>query len=169
MSGPTLSALMPNYNHAEYLPRAIEEIVHQTRPPDEFIVLDDASTDDSVRIIESYLEQYPFMRLVRNERNLGVIRSHRRLFEMAGGDYVYAGAADDGRFPAAFELGMEMAGRHPEAGLVFGKALVVDEQDRQRPQRESRAGSAARCVGCSPLAGAAVCLCGAIPQGLLGG
>ncbi|MBM3777382.1 MAG: glycosyltransferase family 2 protein [Acidimicrobiia bacterium] len=53
-SRPSLSALMLNYNHGRYLGRAIEAIVAQSRPADEFLILDDASTDDSVEVIERH-------------------------------------------------------------------------------------------------------------------
>ncbi len=130
MARRTVSVIMPNYNHARYLPRAIEEIVHQTRPPDEFLILDDASTDNSVEIIESYAAQCEFIRLLRNESNAGVNEAHRRLFDSAAGDYVYAGAADDSRLPTFLERAMQMAEQDPDAGLVCGKMSVIDEADR---------------------------------------
>ena len=45
MKRPTLTVTLPNYNHAKFLPRAIEELLSQSRPPDEFLILDDASTN----------------------------------------------------------------------------------------------------------------------------
>src|SRR5688572_8100484 len=98
----TLSAVMPSYNHAKYLPSAIESVLNQTRAPDEFLILDDASTDHSVEIIEAYAARFPSIRFVRNERNQGVIAAHQRLFEMATGDFLYSGAADDQRYPHFF-------------------------------------------------------------------
>lgn len=130
MTRPTVSVILPNYNHARYLPRAIEEIVGQSRPPDEFLILDDASTDNSVEIIQRYVAACPLIRFVKHETNQGVIAAHRRLFEMATGDYVYAGAADDLRLPGFLEQAMELARRHPQAGLICGRMLIVDDQER---------------------------------------
>lgn len=127
----TLSVAMPNYNHAKYLPRAIEGIVEQSRPPDEFLILDDASTDHSVEIIRAYAQRYPSIRFVRNEHNAGVIAAHQRLYEMATGDYLYSAAADDERYPWFFEQAMEMAQRFPHAGLVFGVMVMIDEEGRE--------------------------------------
>ncbi len=126
---PTLAAVMPNYNHGRYLPAAIEGILNQTRPPDEFLILDDASTDDSAAIIESFASRHPTIRFLRNERNLGVIESQRRLLEAIGSDYVYLGAADDVRLPAFFERAMAMAERYPQAAFVMGRMDVIDEHD----------------------------------------
>ena len=134
----TLSVAMPNYNHARYLPRAIEGIVNQTRAPDEFLILDDASTDNSLDIIQSYAKKHPFIRVVKSERNLGVIAAHETLYRQAQGEYLYSAAADDDRFPTFFELAMRLAERHPQAGLVFGKMLIVDESGREVGETEAR-------------------------------
>jgi glycosyltransferase involved in cell wall biosynthesis len=131
MTRPTLTVTLPNYNHAKFLPRAIDEILSQSHPPDEFLILDDASTDGSARIIESYASRHPTIRFVRNAKNLGVIRANARLFELATGDYIYSGAADDSRRPEFFARAMQMAERHPEAGIVFGEMLSVDEAGRE--------------------------------------
>ncbi len=135
---PTLSVAMPNYNHAQFLPRAIEGIVGQTRPPDEFLILDDASTDNSVEIIESYAAQYPFIHVVKSDRNLGVIAAHETLYRMAAGDYLYSAAADDDRYPRFFELAMQAIDRFPAAGLVFGKMVTLDETGQEVAETQAR-------------------------------
>ena len=127
MHRPTLSVILPNYNHAQYLASAIEEIIRQTRMPDQFLILDDGSTDASLDIIESYTRKHGVIRVLRNETNQGVIEAHRRLFEAATGDYVYAGAVDDSRYPDFFERAMDMAEKHPSAGLIFGQMVIADE------------------------------------------
>ncbi|MFV1967998.1 MAG: glycosyltransferase family 2 protein [Pirellulaceae bacterium] len=128
MDALTLSVAMPNYNHAKYLPQAIEGILQQTRPPDEFLILDDASTDNSVDVIQSYADQHSCIRFVKNDQNQGVIAAHERLYRMSTGDYLYSAAADDDRLPEFFETAMEMVQRYPQAGLVFGDMRMVDGQ-----------------------------------------
>lgn len=131
MTGPTLSVVMPNYNHAHYLPRSIKAIAEQTRPPDEFLILDDASTDNSVEIIAAHAERYPCIRLIRNQRNAGVNLANERLFGLATGTYLHPAAADDDRSPTFFEKTMTMAARYPHAGLIFGQVLVKNEADQE--------------------------------------
>jgi len=126
----TLSVVMPNYNHARYLADAIEGIATQSRPPDEFLILDDGSTDNSLEIIEPYLKQYPFLRLIRHERNRGVIAANERLFAEARGDLLFAAAADDVRLPGFFARAVQMAEQFPQAGLVFGAVGIIDEAGR---------------------------------------
>lgn len=130
-SPPTLSAVMPNYNHSRYLAHAIPAIATQLRPGDEFLILDDASTDDSLRVISPFVNEYPQIRLIRHEQNRGVVAAHARLFAEARGDYLYAGAADDIRLPGFFQHAMQMAEQFPQAGLIFGSMAMVDEAGRR--------------------------------------
>ncbi len=125
MVRPTLSVVMPNYNHAASLPDAIEGVLRQTRPADEFLILDDGSTDNSVHVIESYARRCSYIRFLRNEKNTGVIAAHRRLFSEARGDYICTAPADDVHLPRYFELGMAMAEAHPQAGIIFGQWNII--------------------------------------------
>jgi glycosyltransferase involved in cell wall biosynthesis len=83
----------------------------------EIIVLDDASTDNSVKVVESIAREHPLIRLHRNERNLGVVSGMNRGLELACGDYVYFGAADDEVQPGFFEKSLLLLAQHPRAGL----------------------------------------------------
>jgi glycosyltransferase involved in cell wall biosynthesis len=131
MSRPTLSVITPNYNHGKYIARAIEAVVSQSRPPDEYLILDDGSTDNSVEIIESYAHRYPYIRFIQHEQNKGVVASVEHLVSMATGDYLYAGAADDYVLPGFFEKVMDMAEQYPEAGIICGQMVVVDPTGKE--------------------------------------
>jgi glycosyltransferase involved in cell wall biosynthesis len=130
MKRPTLSVVMTNYNHARFLAAAIEGLVCQSWPPEELLILDDASTDQSLAVLQPFLERYPCIRLIRHAENQGGIAAHQRLFEEARGDYLYAGAADDVRLPGFFEQAMGMAEKFPEAGVVFGMMRMIDQDGR---------------------------------------
>jgi glycosyltransferase involved in cell wall biosynthesis len=127
----TLSVVMPNYNHARYLADAITGIAAQSRPPDEFLILDDGSADNSLEVVAPYLERFPFLRLIRHERNRGVIAAHERLFAEARGDLLFAAAADDIRLPGFFARAVQMAEQFPQAGLVCGAVGMIDEAGRR--------------------------------------
>lgn len=142
----TLSVIMPNYNHSQYLPAALEAIVSQSRPPDEFIVLDDGSTDHSVEIIRQVAARYPFLRLVVHEQNKGVVASVEDLMALATGDFLYAAAADDFVFPDFFEPAMALAEAHPETGILQGQVVVVDGAGRERFAVGVQAWPTPRCV-----------------------
>lgn len=113
---PTLAVVMPNYNHAKYLDRAIRAILDQSRTPDEFLIADDCSTDDSVRIIGKYLENSQ-VRLFQNEENLGTVPNLNRLVDLVTSDYVYFASADDLVLPGFFSRAMKLLSQYQDAGL----------------------------------------------------
>lgn len=127
-AGPALSVVLPNYNHAEYLPRALDALLSQGRPPDEIIVVDDSSTDGSRDIIARYAARHPSIRLLPNETNVGVIPTLSRGLGETRGQFVYFGAADDFVLPGFFEAAISTLQSYPQAGLFFGDASLVDGQ-----------------------------------------
>lgn len=126
MPGPRLTAVVPNYNHAKFLPRCLESIVGQSRPPDEILVLDDCSTDDSMEVLESLSARYPIIKVRRNERNQGVLRNLNKLLAEATGEYFISIGADDRVLPGFFQEAMTLLERHPTAGICTGLTNVVD-------------------------------------------
>jgi len=131
MSSPTLTMILPNFNHGRFVARAIEAATSQSRPPDEFLILDDASTDQSAEIIASYAERFPSIAFFRNERNEGHLKGMKKLLEKATGDWVYCGAADDYVLPGFFERAVSIVEKHPQAALVFGPMVHEDPQGRR--------------------------------------
>ncbi len=117
MDLPTLTVVVPNFNHARYLPECLQAMLDQSVPPLEIIVIDDASTDDSVAVIEGFAKVHPTIRLIRNERNQGVLHGMNRTLELARGDFLYFGAADDKVLPGMFEKSLRILAEHPTAGL----------------------------------------------------
>ncbi len=108
---------MPNYNHSEYLPKSLGALVNRERCPDEVIVIDDGSTDNSWEIIQEFARKHPHIRAYKNEKNMGPMYTVDRALNMATGDFVYSGAADDFVLPGFFEKCMAVLAEHPEAGL----------------------------------------------------
>ena len=86
-----MSVVIANRNHARHLPRALDAVLSQSLRPREVIVLDDASTDDSLRVLESYSRRFDCVRVVRNECHRGVTESYNRGFALAAGKYVLPG------------------------------------------------------------------------------
>jgi len=66
----TLSIVLPNYNHAQFLEYSMPVIFNQKRLPDEIIILDDASTDNSMDVLKKYQSKYNSIRLYENEKIL---------------------------------------------------------------------------------------------------
>lgn len=94
---PTVTAIVPNYNHARFLRQRIDSILEQTYPNVEVLLLDDCSTDDSREVIAEYVDRYPDrVRAILNEENAGnVFRQWRKGLEAATGDLVWICESDD--------------------------------------------------------------------------
>jgi glycosyltransferase involved in cell wall biosynthesis len=88
----------------------------QSAPPQEIIVIDDASTDNSVEIAEPFTRQYPQIRLYRNEVNRGTNFTSNRGLDLATGEIVGVFSVDDDLLPGFFEKSLRLFAEHPQAG-----------------------------------------------------
>ena len=94
---PIITVLMPVYNGATYLNDAIDSILNQTFSDFQFLIIDDGSTDDSVKIIKSY-DDYR-IRVVKNKNNLGQSATLNKGLELARGKYIARMDQDDISMP----------------------------------------------------------------------
>ena len=126
-----VSVVLPNYNYARYLPERIASIAAQTYPVYELIVLDDASTDGSDKVLEELLADLPFeTKLVRNERNSGsVFAQWMKGVALARGDCVWIAEADDWADPRFLE---QVIRPFDAAGVVMSycQSAAVDSEGR---------------------------------------
>lgn len=96
---PKLSVLVAVYNVQPFIERCVHSLMQQTIQDVEFIFVDDASTDDSVCLLESVIELYPdrksFVRILRHDYNRGSAAARNTAFDAARGEYVICCDADD--------------------------------------------------------------------------
>ncbi len=128
----TLSVLLPNYNHEKYLGEALDAILCQSFQPMEIIVIDDASTDNSLETIQQFVDRYPHVHLIRNEKNMGLLYNLNKLLELAQGKYICFPAADDKLLPGFFEKSLNLLMKYPQAGLCSTLSNVIDEEGRYK-------------------------------------
>ena len=88
-----VSVIMPAYNAERFIKEAIESILDQTHKDWELLILDDASSDDTLEIASSYDD--PRISIFKNDSNQGYLKSCNRLFELATGEYLTFLDADD--------------------------------------------------------------------------
>ena len=122
----TLSVVLPNYNHAKFIGRALAALLAQARAADEIIVIDDGSTDDSMRVIERFAAKAPSINVLVNPSNRGVIPTLQRGLQAARGKYLYFAAADDFVLPGFFEPALRRLEANADLGLFCGEAVLVD-------------------------------------------
>lgn len=127
MKKPTLSVLMPNYNHAKFIGEALETILNQSYRPMEIIVSDHSSTDNSIEVIQQYIKRDSTIRLIKTEREVDFVQQANKLLHLANGDYVYFAAADDKVLPGLFEKTMNSLAQYPQAGFCCSDYFILDE------------------------------------------
>src|ERR1700722_182029 len=125
-----LSVLLPNFNHGALLPRALLALLNQTPAAKEIIVVDDGSTDDSVKIVEAFQRRYSSVRLIRNATNQGIIASVRRAIDASTGEYLLCASADDFVLPGLFGHAFAGLSENPQAAFFCSSVALVDTDDR---------------------------------------
>lgn len=113
-----LSVILTNYNYGQYLKECIESILNQKYSNYELIIIDDASTDDSIKIIHHYALTHPQIRVVQNSKNQGLFNSLRSGIKLAKGSYIYLCAADDLIFQKFFDETMGLFNRQPHLKMI---------------------------------------------------
>jgi glycosyltransferase involved in cell wall biosynthesis len=140
---PFVSIGLPVYNGEDYLQEALDSIAAQTYRNYEVVVSDNASTDRTADICESYAARDPRIRYFRNPVNIGGDRNFYRSFELSRGEY-FLGAAHDDRFHpeylervlAVLEADPEVVFGHSRAHQINGAGDVVGTYEG-RPFTES--------------------------------
>lgn len=128
MALPIVSVIVPNYNHEGYLIQRLDSIFDQTYQNVEVILLDDASTDGSVAILEDYKSHPKVSHLVVNQVNSGsLFKQWIKGLELAKGQYIWIAESDDYSDPDFLKFTVEAFEKHQKAGLVFTDSKVVDD------------------------------------------
>lgn len=122
---PKITVLMAVYNGQKYLGQAIESVLSQTFSNFEFFVINDASTDESLKIIQSYND--PRIKIINNDQNLGLTKSLNIGLRQALGKYVARQDADDISLPKRLEKQYKYLESNPEVVLIGSWAEVIDE------------------------------------------
>jgi len=125
---PNISVIMPVYNADKYIDQAIRSIVSQTYKNFEFLILDDASTDETVKIIESFNDSR--IRLLKNDYRSGITQTLNRGIEESKYELIARMDADDIAHPWRFEKQVNYLLEHPDCALLASHVDIIDEKGR---------------------------------------
>jgi glycosyltransferase involved in cell wall biosynthesis len=128
---PTFSICIPNYNYGRYIGETIRSVLEQTYQNFEIIVADNASTDNSVEVVQSFKD--PRIRLIQNRYNIGFAPNLQRVTMEARGDFINLLSSDDLMCPNALETYMQAlqeVGWHGEPVVLMSDAYGIDEHSR---------------------------------------
>jgi hypothetical protein len=123
-----MSVAMCTYNGAEFLPAQLESILAQTRKPDEIVICDDGSTDQTRALLQKFADESSVpVSLHLNEQNLGSVKNFEQAIRLCNGDVIALSDQDDVWRSDKLQLFQDAFEKSPSAGLVFSDAEIVDE------------------------------------------
>ena len=131
-----ISVAMCTYNGAEYLPAQLTSIAEQTRRPDELIICDDASTDKTRAVIESFARTSRIpVSLYFSDQNAGSVKNFERAIGLCTGDVIALSDQDDVWHSHKLQRIEQSFSDNPAVGLVFSDAELVDKNLKPLNQR----------------------------------
>ncbi len=136
-TNPRVSIGLPVYNGQQYLAAAIDSLLAQTFTDFELIISDNASTDRTQEICESYAARDPRIRYYREHTNRGIAWNFTRTFELARGEYFRWHAHDDLCAPTLIERSVEILDSDPQAALCYARAAIIDSNGDLAPDDPS--------------------------------
>jgi len=122
-----ISVIMSAYNSEKYIEEAIESILDQTFADFEFIIIDDASEDNTLDIIKSYQKSDQRIKLLRNNNNLGLTRSLNKALKHSQSEYIARMDADDISHPERFETQINYLKDNPGIDILGTTAYNINE------------------------------------------
>jgi len=118
---------MSTYNHAKFVNRAIESVLHQSFQDFEFLILDDGSRDGTALVTAQYGD--PRIQQFAARKNGGAARAINELIDRSNGDYIAVLNSDDFWPLDKLQYQVDFLNEQPEYAATFGDAFFVDEMD----------------------------------------
>jgi len=133
---PMVSLITPCYNCSAYLPRLLESVLAQNYPRLEHVFIDDGSTDNTHKVIESYRSQYEakgISMVCRQQENQGPGGAVNHGLKLFTGEFVSMPDSDDFFYPNAISKAVQYFQLNPECGILQINNDLFWENDLQRP------------------------------------
>lgn len=128
MNFPLVSIICICYNHERFVVEALESVWNQSYAEIELIIVDDASTDNSVEVIKSHIQNHLEVETLFLPTNIGNCKAFNRALQLAKGEYIIDLAADDVLLPKRVECGVKQFQQLDSSyGLIFSDAEWISE------------------------------------------
>jgi glycosyltransferase involved in cell wall biosynthesis len=125
----SVSVVIPCYGYGHFLEAAVSSVLDDQDGVDvRVLIIDDASPDDSLSVARKIASRRPRVEVIAHDVNQGNIATFNEgLLEWADGDYCTLLSADDRATPGALARARDLLDAHPEVGMVYGRALWVED------------------------------------------
>jgi len=128
---PTVSVIVPNFNHEKYLNTRLESIFAQTYQDFEVIILDDCSTDNSRELLEKYRNHPKVVNIEYNTTNSGSpFKQWNKGISMSCGKYIWIAESDDVAHPELLENLVEYLDNDAKLGLAYVQSKIIDKHGK---------------------------------------
>lgn len=124
---PLVSVVMGYYNHGKYLPFCLNSIFNQGIKNIEVILVNDASTDNSLEIAKKFANKDKRIIVLENKQNRGCAKSTERAMKYARGKYISLTSADDGMLPGNLKEKIKLLEENPDVGFVFSEVRIISQ------------------------------------------
>jgi hypothetical protein len=126
----TVTVVIPCYNYARYLPQAVQSAVSQTGAKVDVIIVDDASTDDSLTVAQELSATHPNVSVLAHDTNRGMVETFNDGARAAGAEFLVRLDADDMLTPGSLARATTVARQFPSVGLIYGHPIHFDTCDK---------------------------------------
>ncbi|MBI2645459.1 MAG: glycosyltransferase [Deltaproteobacteria bacterium] len=125
MLNDLVSVIIPTFNHAQYITKAIDSILKQNYENIEIIIVDDASTDNTSQLIQSLPN--PRLRYIKHEANQGISHARNTGLSHANGNFIAFLDSDDWWLPHKLHKQVTIAEEYPEADFICSNGYFKDK------------------------------------------
>ncbi len=127
MTQPVVSVCMPAFNAGRFIDEAIASLLTQTFADFELLIIDDGSSDDTLNIAERHAASDTRVKVLRNDRNRGLVYTRNRLLKEASGSLIASADADDVFANTRLQQQVDFMRAHADVGAVGGNVQFRDE------------------------------------------
>src|SRR3984893_8227806 len=133
---PKISIALCTYNGEKFIQKQIDSYLNQTVLPEEIIICDDGSGDNTIDIIHKFIDQNPAIhwQLLQNEKTLGTARNFEKAIGYSSGEFIFLSDQDDIWEKEKIAETIIYFDNNPDCDACFSDASLIDEDDRKIPE-----------------------------------